>query len=85
MADVVVKRQALATSNDCRESEAILLVVNECVGELSRGQSRFRDVNRKRARLLAPLATSPTPPSHFEFYPCRRPEDKVKTCFCRKY
>jgi hypothetical protein len=42
MADVVVKRYALATSNDCRESEAIVVVVNECVGGLSRGEERWR-------------------------------------------
>jgi hypothetical protein len=52
MANVVVNRYALVNSNDCRESEAIVAVVNECVGvlECCRGaDSRFRDVNRKRA------------------------------------
>jgi hypothetical protein len=42
MADVVVNRYALATSNDCKESEAIVVVVNECVGVLSKGEARLR-------------------------------------------
>lgn len=48
MAEAVVTKYALATSNDCKESEAIVVVVNECGGELERGEARFRDVNRKR-------------------------------------
>ena len=43
MAVVAVKRYALARSNDCRESEAIVVLVNEYVGELSRGKSRLMD------------------------------------------
>jgi hypothetical protein len=42
MADVVVNRYALATSSDCKESEAIVVVVNECVGVLSKGEPRLR-------------------------------------------
>ncbi len=43
-----MNRYALATSNDCKESEAIVVVVNECVGKLERDEARFRDINRKR-------------------------------------
>jgi hypothetical protein len=41
MADVVVNKHALATSNDCRESEAIVVVVKECIGLLSTAEARF--------------------------------------------
>ncbi len=34
-------RHALATSNDCRESEAIVVVMNECVGEPSRNATKI--------------------------------------------
>jgi hypothetical protein len=37
-----VNRHALARSNDCREIRAIVVVVNECVGILSRGEAKFR-------------------------------------------
>jgi hypothetical protein len=43
-----VIRYAPATSNDCMESEAIVVIVNGCIGVLS---SRFRDINRKRLAL----------------------------------
>jgi hypothetical protein len=37
-----VNRHALARSNDCREIGAMVVVVNECVAMLSRGEARFR-------------------------------------------
>jgi hypothetical protein len=36
MAEVVVMRHAPAISNDCRESEAIVVVVNECADVVER-------------------------------------------------
>jgi hypothetical protein len=37
MAEAVVKRYALVTSNDCMESEVIVVVLNECVGVFVEG------------------------------------------------
>jgi len=37
-----VNRHALARSKDCREIGAIVVMVNECVGLLSRGEARFK-------------------------------------------
>jgi len=64
MAKVTVMRYAPAISNDCRESEAIRVVVNksaECCQEMG---PRFRDVNRKPASPSATLLTPPRPGSH---------------------
>jgi len=88
MADVVVIRHPLATSNDCRESEAIVVVVNECVGELSRGESRLRCQSQTRPFTSA---TSHRAPERHQSHSATQSgipadaEEKVRSCFCRKY
>jgi hypothetical protein len=81
MADVVVNRYALANSNDCRESEAIVAVVNECVGVLSRGgiQDLGMSIANGPLAALATVAGGATKPSRN--YPCSRSEEKTRlTC-----
>ena len=54
-------RYAPATSNDCMESEAIVVIVNGSIGVLS---SRFRDINRKWLALATFERHQATQPLH---------------------
>ena len=82
----MVNRYALATSNDCRESEAIVVMVNECVGECRGGNQDWLDWDecQSQTRPFTSAASHNATKPLSKFIPAENPRRRFGPSSCRR-